>query len=94
VGWLAGPWFAARSKSGIFLSKWHKKVAGLRGKHFAAGDHDHCTGNMILRQNAIFASRAAGFPVSTTKGIKNVESIVVLCSERPATGPLSGGPAS
>jgi hypothetical protein len=33
VGWLAAQWFAAKFKSGIFLSKWHKKVAGLRGKH-------------------------------------------------------------
>jgi hypothetical protein len=33
VGWLAARWFAAKSKSGIFLGKWHKKVAGLRGKH-------------------------------------------------------------
>jgi hypothetical protein len=32
AGWPARR-LAAKSKSGIFLSKWHKKVAGLRGKH-------------------------------------------------------------
>jgi hypothetical protein len=68
VGWPARR-FTAKFKSGIFLSKWHKKVAGLRGKHFPAGDRYHCTGNMILRQNAVFTSRPAGFPVSTAKGI-------------------------
>jgi hypothetical protein len=68
AGWPAER-FAAKPKSGIFLSKWHKKVAGLRGKHFAAGDRYHCTGNMILRQNGFFARRPAAFPVSTTKGI-------------------------
>jgi hypothetical protein len=39
-----------------------QKSCRFKGKTFAAGDLGHCTGNMILRHNAIFASRPAGSP--------------------------------
>ncbi|MET3842294.1 hypothetical protein [Bradyrhizobium sp. OAE829] len=32
AGWPPGG-SLPKSKSGIFLCKWHKKLAGLRGKH-------------------------------------------------------------
>src|SRR5712672_896746 len=95
---LAGPAgrLAARRlpKSGIFLGKWHKKVAGLRGKHServapitvqSAGSSDTM---WFRRQPPLPAS-----PVSVTKGNQNVEPIVVLRIQRPATGAFSGSPA-
>jgi len=32
-GRSAAVWRGGAFKSGIFLGKWHKKLAGLRGKH-------------------------------------------------------------
>src|SRR5205814_6395549 len=54
---------------------WHlsgqmaQKSCRFKGKTFAAGELNHCTGNMILRHNASFAPAAwPASPVSATKG--------------------------
>jgi hypothetical protein len=52
-----GPLADLRSvKSGIFLCKWHKKVAD-GSKTFVAGRRPPCTAEPIIRQNAAFSDR-------------------------------------
>ena len=83
------PAVRCQCKSGIFLGKWHKKVAGRRGKHFrlvpsitvqAAGSSAKIR---FHRQPSGWLPRLHG------SRDRNVEPIVVLCIQRPAAGPLS-----
>ena len=91
VGWPPGGSLPAQI--------WHlsgqmaQKSCRFKGKTFGAGDLNHCTG-AIVRQNGVSSPAASpASPVPTTKGTQNVEPIVVLCIQRPATGPFSGSPA-
>src|SRR5689334_18221373 len=82
-------------KSGIFLGKWHKKLAGRRGKHY--GLVFLITVQATSSSAKIgFSSPAApaGFPPFHGSRYKNVKPIVVLCIQRSAAGPLSGSAAS
>ena len=53
-------------KSGIFLGKWHKKVAGER-KNIRAGDIDHCTGGGQSAKMQ-FQLQPFGRPIRRLKG--------------------------
>ena len=82
------------TKSGIFLGKWHKKVAS-GGKTFVAGRRHPCTGARIVRHNGLLRRRARSLARRRSQpGERSYGgSILVLCIRGPAAGSVPRDPA-